>query len=60
MLNLIKFNYGSLKFFFLEFHSVKCLIKDKFSLLFDSLKLLFYWNISTNKYKINFYANMLH
>lgn len=46
MLNLIKLNYGSLKFFFLLFHSVKCLIKDKFSLLFDSLKLLFYWNIS--------------
>lgn len=46
MLNLIKFNYSSLKFFFLEFHSVKCLIKEKFSLSFDSLKLLFYWNIS--------------
>lgn len=46
MLHLIKFNYGSLKFFFLEFHSVKCLIKDKFALLFDSLKLLFYWNMS--------------
>lgn len=45
MLNLIKFIYGSLKFFFLELHSVKCLIKNKFSLLFDSLK-LFYWNIS--------------
>lgn len=44
ILNLIKFNYDSLKFFFVEFHSVKCLINDKFSLLFDSLKLLFYWN----------------
>lgn len=45
MLNLIKFVYGSLKFFFLELHSLKCLIKDKFSLLFDSLKLI-HWNIS--------------
>jgi len=40
--SLIKFNDVSLKFFSLLFHLVKHLIKDKFSLLFDSLQMFFY------------------